>query len=99
MTGDDSTQIKDRRELAKMAAISRTKVVHRKKLSDGKEDQSGIQRNQAARRSNMLCFTGDEANGLQVSPSTVTTMAFFFIGGMVLLHMFGSKFLGAVKLA
>ena len=39
----------------------RTKVVNRKKLSDGKDGDSGHR--PAAPRGNLLSFTGQEANG------------------------------------
>ena len=43
------------------------------------------------RNPNMIRITGDEAGGMQISPWTVSLVAFLFIGAVVLLHMFGKN--------
>ena len=91
-TSKQDQDIIDRRELAKKMAMQRTKVVNRKKLSEQKEGDPSTMR-WAGRKSNMLCFTGQEANGYKVSPNTVTTLAFLTLIAMGLLNMFGPKLL------
>ena len=39
----------------------------------------------------MVNVTGAEAGGLQISPSTVSTFAFLFMGIVVCLHLFGKN--------
>eukprot|EP00356_Strombidium_inclinatum_P003921 CAMPEP_0170494624 /NCGR_PEP_ID=MMETSP0208-20121228/14748_1 /TAXON_ID=197538 /ORGANISM="Strombidium inclinatum, Strain S3" /LENGTH=55 /DNA_ID=CAMNT_0010770707 /DNA_START=173 /DNA_END=340 /DNA_ORIENTATION=+ len=36
----------------------------------------------------MICITGDEANGWQISPNSVTTFFFFMVAFIVCLHLF-----------
>ena len=49
----------NRKELARKMAISRTKVNNRRTLSSQKEaDEKPI-----TRKNNMICVTGEEANG------------------------------------
>ena len=89
---DKSQEIIDRRELAKKMAMARTKVVNRKKLSDQKEgDPNAIK--WVGRKSNMLCFTGQEGNGYMISPSTVLTMSFFLFVALALLNWLGPRLL------
>ena len=59
----ESSDIADRKELARKMAMQRTKPNLRKKLSEGKEEGDSTSK-YAARKGNMLCFTGEEANGL-----------------------------------
>ena len=88
-------EIIERRELAKKMAMQRTKVVNRKKLSEAKEGDPNTIR-WAGRKSNMLCFTGQEGNGMMISPSSVTTLAFFFIVALGLLNLFGPKLIAGL---
>ena len=61
---EDKMDTADRRENAKNAAMLRTKIVNRKKLSDGKDKTEQTTANYTSRKSNMICFTGQEGNGL-----------------------------------
>ena len=61
----------------------------RKSLASEKADST--LRGPYGRNPNMIKVTGDEAGGWEISPSTVTVMAFLFIGSVVLLHMFGKN--------
>ena len=90
----DRQDILERRELAKKMAMQRTKVVNRKKLTDGKDGASA--QRMTTRGGNMLNFTGDEANGLQMSPGSVSMMAVFFIFACVCLHLLGPKYIPKV---
>ena len=51
----------NRKELARKMAIARTKTVTRKTLSSEKSDFSSHR--PIARKPNMICVTGEEANG------------------------------------
>ena len=50
------------------------------------------------RGGNMLNFTGEEANGLQMSPSSVSMMAVVFILACIALHVLGPKYIPKVVL-
>ena len=83
------SDILDRKELARQMAIKRTKPAARKSLASDKSDPS--LRGPYGRNPNMIRVTGDEAGGYEISPSTVSIMAFIFIGAVVCLHLFGKN--------
>ena len=59
----EQADIAEKKELARRMAMQRTKPNNRKKLSEAKEEgDTGYK--YAARKGNMLAFTGEEANGL-----------------------------------
>ena len=61
----DKDAIKER---ARMAATTRTKPNNRRTLAGAKDTADGGSGRAIAKRSNMLSITGEEANGLQISP-------------------------------
>ena len=63
--------------------------MNRKSLASEKGDPSI--RGPYGRNPNMIKVTGEEAGGMQISPSTVSFMAFLLIGFVVMLHMFGKN--------
>ena len=76
--------------MARQKALERTKVVNRRSLSTSKDTSSGEGGNTGRlfRRGNMLHITGQDANGMLVTPGTVQTGGFMFILIVVCLHIF-----------
>ena len=66
-------------------AISRTKTRTRKTLSSKESDFASHR--PIARKPNMICVTGEEAGGWQISPNTVSLFFFIYIGTIIILHM------------
>lgn len=60
----------DRKELARKMALQRSKTINRRPLTSGKENTEGHQP-RLFKRGNMLRITGEEANGWEITPSTV----------------------------
>ena len=75
------------KELARKAAMSRTKPNNRRTLTNSK-DKSETGNKPVARAANMLSITGEECDGLQVSPSFITTFFLMFILAVVIAHIF-----------
>ena len=74
--------------MARKAAMSRTKPNNRRSLTNSKDKSDEFGNKPIARRANMLSITGEEAGGLQVSPSALTTFFLMFILAVVIAHIF-----------
>ena len=68
--------------------MSRTKPNNRRSLTNSKDKSDEYGNKPVARRPNMLSITGEECNGLQVSPSFITTFFLMFILAVVIAHIF-----------
>ena len=93
----DKQEILDRREAARRAAMARTKVVNRTKLSDQKKGDPTNPSTILGGKSNMLNFTGKEANGWQWTPSSTLQVVGFFMMLIVGLHVLGEKILPGIR--
>ena len=68
-------------------AMARTKTVNRRSLASQKEPEGAATR-LISKKPNMINVTGEEANGLQISPNTVTLFFFLYVGVIIFLHKF-----------
>ena len=75
----------DIRDRARAAMKARTKIVKRKSLAGDKVEGGGYL---VARKGNMISFTGYEAGGSEMSPSSVTSGFMFFFLAMICVHLF-----------
>ena len=67
--------MKDR---ARASAIARTKPQTRQSAQQGRSQSQG----------NNLTFFSEDASGFRLSPATVMVICLFYIGSVVLLHVF-----------